>query len=295
MGRGLSRESRSICECRVKGLFRGNLGNVGPKKSGSIYPLLSQTIYTQLCGKIVDKNFKAFMTFMYANPLQMERKNLWRDLEILADSINLPWCALGDFDAYLCSNDKWGGGQPNWTAMNQFKECIQECNLVDLGFKGSNFTWERGRVKERIDRSICNMEWMSRYNSAVVVHLPFFKSDHRLILLKLLNDKVKTRETPFRFLTAWLTNRSFPDLVKKCWNMEKGWMEASSEFRTRASEWSKNFFKKLSRKKSKLMNRIEGINRKLEQKLNWYLEELQKKLWGEYEKLLIQEEITWYQ
>ena len=43
------------------------------------------------------------------------------------------------------------------------------------------------------------------------------------------------------------------------------------------------------------MNCIEGITRKLNQKLNHFRGELQRKPWGKYEKLLIQQEVTWYQ
>ena len=106
----------------------------------------------------LDGNYKAFTTFVYASPRQIERKNLWRDLGNIATSMDKPWCVVGDFNSYLCSDDKWGGGPPNWTAMNQFKECIQECNLIDIGFKGPKYTWERGKVKERIDRCLGNME-----------------------------------------------------------------------------------------------------------------------------------------
>ena len=127
------------------------------------------------------------------------------------------------------------------------------------------------------------------------MHLPFFKSDHRPILLHLLNNKARKRDTQFKFLVAWLINRNFPDVVKRCWNTGNNWMEASSHFGAKATEWSKNFFKKLARKKGKLLDRMEGINRKLEEKPNHFLEELQRKLSSEYEKLLIQEKITWYQ
>ena len=75
------------------------------------------------------------------------------------------------------------------------------------------------------------MEWLLKYNSAMVMHLPPFKSNHRPILLKLMSNSVKKRNVLFKFLATWLTNKTFPKVVKKCWDMGKGWMEASSDFK----------------------------------------------------------------
>ena len=183
---------------------------------------------------------------------------------------------MGDFNAYLCTDEKWGGGLPNYTAMKQFKYCLNECNLIDLGFKGPKYTWKRGRVKERIDRCVCNPEWMSKYKQAVSMHLPLIKSDHRPVLLKLTSNSGRRRRGPFRFLAAWLTNKNFPSVINKCWETGKGWMEASLEFRSQATDWSKKKFQKLSRKKERLMNRLEGINKILERGPNKFLEKLQK-------------------
>ena len=61
----------------------------------------------------LDGSYKAFTTFVYASPRQIERKNLWRDLGNIATSMDKPWCVMGDFNSYLYSDDKWGGGPPN--------------------------------------------------------------------------------------------------------------------------------------------------------------------------------------
>ena len=45
----------------------------------------------------------------------------------------------------------------------------------------------------------------------------------------------------------------------------------------------------------KLWAQMEGVSKSLTCYNSMYLENLQRKLWEEYEKLLIQKEVTWYQ
>lgn len=57
--------------------------------------------------------------------------------------------------------------------MVQFQRVLQYCHLVDLGFFGPWFTWERGNlletnIKERLDRGVANEEWMKLFPKAIV-------------------------------------------------------------------------------------------------------------------------------
>lgn len=45
--------------------------------------------------------------------------------------------------------------------MDEFRDAIRECELIDLGWKGLAFTWSNMTygpclVKERLDRFLCN-------------------------------------------------------------------------------------------------------------------------------------------
>ena len=38
-----------------------------------------------------------------------------------------------------------------------------QCGLVDVDSQGPSFTWKRGGLKECLDRSMVNQEWLLHY------------------------------------------------------------------------------------------------------------------------------------
>ena len=52
-----------------------------------------------------------------------------------------------------------------------FSECLDTCNMVDLGFNGPRFTWTNRKnisdlVQERIDRCFANPSWSANFPNA---------------------------------------------------------------------------------------------------------------------------------
>lgn len=47
------------------------------------------------------------------------------------------------------------------------------------------------------------------------------------------------------------------------WERSNDWFSASKEFKEEASDWNKEVFGEIGRRKRKLMRRLEGINSKL--------------------------------
>jgi len=60
---------------------------------------------------------------------------------------NLPWLVLGDFNEVLCGEDKYGGRQVNINRALKFKECLDVCNLLDLGFQVQN---SHGQISDNL-------------------------------------------------------------------------------------------------------------------------------------------------
>ena len=78
---------------------------------------------------------------VYALPNFNKRKLFWDYLKNLASSISLLWALLGDFNNMLLDDEKLGGLLVNRTRISAFRNCIDKCGLMDLGFHSPHFTW----------------------------------------------------------------------------------------------------------------------------------------------------------
>ena len=140
--------------------------------------------------QVRNSNITWLISPIYASPRLVERKILWSNLAKVAQLHNLPWLMLGDFNEVLSGEDKFGGRRVNLNRALDFKDCLDACNLLDLGFSRPKFTWSNLRqisdlVLERIDRCFANSEWRVLFPEASVTHLPRVFSDHYPVLLEL--------------------------------------------------------------------------------------------------------------
>lgn len=64
----------------------------------------------------------------------------WNNLTVIALLHHLPRLMLRDFNELFSCNDKLGGNLLNPRHVQMFKECLDSCEMVDLGFHGLRFT-----------------------------------------------------------------------------------------------------------------------------------------------------------
>lgn len=135
--------------------------------------------------KVIPSSKEWIISCIYASPNRNYRRILWDNLAVVAEHHNMPWLILGDFNEVLSSEDKEGGNQINQSRVKEYWDCMSTCNLMDLGYRGSRFTWSNLRggghlIRERLDRAWCNPSWQSLFPDCFVKHLPRTHSDHVL-------------------------------------------------------------------------------------------------------------------
>ncbi|KAG5533571.1 hypothetical protein RHGRI_027682 [Rhododendron griersonianum] len=102
-------------------------------------------------------------TFIYGCPLRSGRNLVWESIRNIARSERLPWLCMGDFNQVI------------------------DCGLVDLEFKGPQFTWRNNRygdnfIMERIDMAFANAQWRELHDRAMVFVEAAIGSDSPLVL-----------------------------------------------------------------------------------------------------------------
>nr|XP_016448725.1 PREDICTED: uncharacterized protein LOC107773821 [Nicotiana tabacum] len=70
-----------------------------------------------------------------------KRKDLWCSLETIHAQIDGPWCIRGDFNVILDPDEKRGGRPHKMYKSLDFSSCMNNCEVMDLGFVGPKFTW----------------------------------------------------------------------------------------------------------------------------------------------------------
>lgn len=159
-------------------------------------------------------------------------------MSIVGDAHDAPWSVLGDFNDILRPDEKSGGAAPSRSRMRKFRECVDHCNLIDLGFSGQKYTWSNkrqglGLIQERLDRVFANPNWRSIFPNANVRHLSRTHSDHCPILLNTIGE-FPLYSKPFRFEACWLDHPDLVNIVKEAWLNDqlttRYFLNASAEF-----------------------------------------------------------------
>ncbi|CAN1186746.1 hypothetical protein LINPERHAP2_LOCUS38302 [Linum perenne] len=238
-----------------------------------------------------DSGGSCLATIVYAAPSLQSRRLLWWDIKQLAVSISEPWIILGDFNAMIEASKKSGGARFNHIQAREFRSCIHECSLFDTGFTGPKFTWFRGKLKEWLDRALCNAGWLNSFQDAKTFHLERIKSDHRPILVLTSQLGLTGRSSrPFRFNAAWLGHENFPSFLDHSWIRGRDFVSSLQVFKDRCVAWNDEVFGHIFKRKKRLEKRLRwlelhshsrGVERyaKEEEEIR---AELERTLWQEY-------------
>ncbi|KAA3475478.1 reverse transcriptase [Gossypium australe] len=208
------------------------------------------------------------LTGFYGNPDERGRRESWNLLRQLSGDHNIPWIVLGDFNNIASSFEKRGGLLRSERQMLDFRTALEECNLIDLGFIGSWFMWERGRVRatnirERLDRGVATLNWMEPFPSYQIEHLNHSFSDHCPLLLDTMGGRridLQYKEIKFRFEAKWCLKSSFEGLIRRWWEDSSGSIPNKLEIMSHSLlKWRKSSSREERRNRVYLEQRLDCL------------------------------------
>ncbi|XP_075079255.1 uncharacterized protein LOC142164715 [Nicotiana tabacum] len=202
---------------------------------------------------------------IYASNLLANRKLLWDNLITISKNLKTNWFIGGDFNEVLKARDKFRGNPINLSRNNLFCNYINECNLLDLGFKGK-YTWTNKRysnitslILERIDRCFANEGWIEQYLEATVLHLSRTHSNHFPLQINLVEPLNNKPSRPFRFESMWASHPSFPNIINRAFSDNSTLLQSTDCFKTLVSKWNQEVFGNIFHQKRRILARISGI------------------------------------
>lgn len=156
---------------------------------------------------------------IYGWPEQENKHLTWNLMSRLKYENSLPCVMFGDFNEVL-SNDEIEGANPRTErCLDAFRSTLDECTVKDWGYKGSKFTWKRGRtiqtfIRERLDRFLADPEWCAMLPKHEIQHFIIYRSNHAPIMLTASNYYERGRTYFFfKFEAFGYQNKN----VKKLW------------------------------------------------------------------------------
>lgn len=198
--------------------------------AGTVLHVSLQHITIQLNNK---GGLSFIISVIYGENTEKDRKCLWEDINKIHDAHhNLPWILIGDFNTCRYANEKLGGKLLSASKLQDFNDCLHKCGLTDVKSIGYSWSWHNNqlgsnRIFGKLDRAICNSQWINTLPSAYVEYKCTSSSDHTPMLLHLLQME-NSGPKPFKFYNHWVTCQGFFETVQQVWN---GYYEGSHMFR----------------------------------------------------------------
>nr|GEV14518.1 hypothetical protein [Tanacetum cinerariifolium] len=225
-----------------------------------------QSIHTRVWLKLERKEL--FCTFIYAHNKYTQRRGLWNNLRLHKHYVrDRPWCMLGDFNAALFLHDYSAGHSNVDISMREFKECVEDIEVMDVQHSGLQFTWSQkpkgiDGVLKKIDRVMANLMFTDTFAGSYAIFKPYRISDHAPSVL-CIPTVLKPKPKPFKFYNLITSNENFRRVVMEGWST---YISGFHKYRvTKKLKLLKKPLRKLLYEKGNLHNNVNQLRNDLDQ------------------------------
>ncbi|GJY26444.1 RNA-directed DNA polymerase, eukaryota, reverse transcriptase zinc-binding domain protein, partial [Tanacetum coccineum] len=232
----------------------------------------SSSLQMILCLIENKQNHEKFCSFIYAANTGMERRILWKDLQLAKCLTNgTPWIIMGDFNVTLKLEEHSASSSIISCDMQEFIDCVNWIEVEDVCMTSMFYTWIKSlsnpstSILKKLDKVTANEEFFNKYNQAFVVFHPFMISDHSPAILTIPNTMAKKKKS-FKFANFVADKKKSMELVDKHWQED---IEGYHMFRvTKKLKFLKKHIKKLQWMNGDIFARVDILKSKLKNAQN---------------------------
>ena len=178
--------------------------------------------------RIVDNaNDKAWRTtFVYGEPRVEHRHRMWSALSGLRAVSSESWLVCGDFNEAMWQHEHFSRSPRSENQMLLFRVCLEDCELMDLGFSGAPFTYDNRQQGDRnvrvwLDRACADEAFKEIFPFAQVVHLASSCSDHVPIMVRLAHVEPRRTMSVPRYEIMWERHPHLEAMIAESWGKSK--------------------------------------------------------------------------
>ncbi|XP_074313862.1 uncharacterized protein LOC141649060 [Silene latifolia] len=180
----------------------------------------SQFIHMRVYSRINSKMF--YLTMIYAHNDIVSREELWSKMKAFAMQCDGPWAMAGDFNCVLTPEERLGG-QSSIAEMAPFRDCLDQCGMIDIPATRSKFTWNNkqgpdSRVFSKLDRFFVDQEWLDCFPDLQAHFHPEGLFDRTPCTVSSSLRECKGRP-PFRYYNMWGQAVQFKAIIQQGWSM----------------------------------------------------------------------------
>jgi hypothetical protein len=180
-------------------------------------PLLADCTYS-IIGNILHRaDLSSWaVTGVYGPQEDDLKREFMQEVRQIKNLVQDRWMVLGDFNLISPAADK-SNSNINLRLMGQFRDLIQDLELIDYPLIGRKFTWSSTRdisTHTRIDRVLVSRDWDLAFPQFQLTPASSNVSDHCPMLLSKMERK---HYQGFRFEAHWLQHDDFMSIVSTAW------------------------------------------------------------------------------
>jgi hypothetical protein len=210
---------------------------------------------------------------------------------------------MGDFNEAMWQEEHFSLTRRSERLILDFREILSHCDLHDIGFTGSPWTFDNKQkgarnVKVRLDRAVASPAWSAMFPEHRLLHIQSTRSDHCPILLTAEHATNYRVGRPIgRYEVVWEREPSLAAAVEEAWSRRipgQDLGDVAQSLRSVMSsmyKWKNTHFKSVPKEIEKKRSQLEALRESTDDDSIMLRAGLEK----EMDELLYREEILWMQ